>query len=148
MPPRQKPKTLFDIKIERHLKACGGRMTSVRRDVLNKMMTIKKPQTAYQLLSAVNKKRKSPLSAISLYRALNFLIEAGVVLKIESQNTFWLCGSAAPHHNHVVTVCNTCGRVEEIDAHALTALLKQTAKKHGHTLKHPVIELHGTCKNC
>ncbi len=135
-------------KVEHHLRQKNGRMTEVRREIVLKMAELGKPRTAYQILEAVNKKRKTQLSAISLYRTLEFLMEAGVVLKLESRNAFKLCLNAEPEHSHLMMVCDKCGDVREIHDHALAEALCKTAKKHGHTLKHHVIELHGLCRDC
>ena len=123
-------------------------MTDVRREIVLKMAELGEPKTAYQILDAANKKRKAKLSAISLYRTLEFLMEAGVVLKLESRNAFELCLNAEPEHSHLMMVCDKCGHVREIHDQALAESLGKTAKKHGHTLKHHVIELHGTCRDC
>ena len=123
-------------------------MTAVRREVILKMAELGKPKTAYQILEAVNKNRKTKLSAISLYRILEFLIEAGVMLKIESKNTFELCLNNVPEHSHLIMVCDKCGHILEINDYALFRNLAKTAQKYGHTLRHHVIELHSTCKNC
>ncbi len=135
-------------KVESHLHQQGGRMTSVRREIVVKMAELDKPKTAYQILEAINKKRKTKLSAISLYRILEFLMEAGVVLKLESKNAFELCLNDEPEHSHLVMVCDKCGHVLEVDDHTLSKNLTKTAQKHGHTLKHHVIELHGVCQDC
>lgn len=123
-------------------------MTDVRREVVLEMAKLGEPKTAYQILDAANKKRKTKLSAISLYRTLEFLMEAGVVLKLESSNAFELCLNAAPEHSHLMMVCDKCGHVREIHDSALEETLAKTAKKNGHMLTHHAIELHGTCRDC
>ncbi|MDD3371438.1 MAG: Fur family transcriptional regulator [Alphaproteobacteria bacterium] len=135
-------------KIERHLRRKGGRMTNVRRDIVAEMAVQDGPQTAYGILAAVNKRRKAKLSAISVYRTLEFLIDAGVVLKIESKNAYELCLNEKADHSHLLIVCDKCGRVEEIEDSAVSKSLEKAAKKHGHALKHHAIELHGVCADC
>ena len=131
--------------VEHFLARQGGRMTSVRREIVTKMAGLGQPKTAYQILDAVNKKRKTKLSAISIYRTLEFLIAAGVVLKLESKNAFELCLNHKTGHSHLMMICDACGDVREIEAPALSKTLTNTAKKYGHRLKHHVIELHGVC---
>ncbi|MDD4616092.1 MAG: Fur family transcriptional regulator [Alphaproteobacteria bacterium] len=142
--------TTADIlkKVDRYLRKSGGRMTGVRREIVLKMAELGKPKTAYQILEAANKKRSTKLSAISLYRTLEFLIEAGVVLKLESKNAFELCLNGAPEHSHLIMVCDKCGQVREVHDDALAERLVKTAKKNGHMLKHHAIELHGVCSDC
>ena len=123
-------------------------MTSVRREIAAQMALFKEPRTAYQILDAVNKKRKTKLSAISVYRTLDFLIAAGVVLKLESKNAFELCLNDKTEHSHLMMVCDKCGNVQEVEDSAFSKTLAKTAKKHGHKLRHNVIELHGVCGSC
>jgi Fur family zinc uptake transcriptional regulator len=135
-------------KIEHYVSKQGGRMTRVRSEIATAMAKFGEPKTAYQILDAVNRKRKVKLSAISVYRTLEFLMDAGVVLKLESKNAYELCLNEKSGHGHLMTVCDKCGHVQEIDDPALSETLSKTAKKHGHTLKHHVIELHGVCHGC
>ena len=129
-------------------KARGERLTSVRRDVVIAMSKLHEAQTAYQILAELNKKRTPKLSAMSLYRTLDFLIELGMVVKLESQNTYKLCPEHNHNHSHLMMVCDDCGETQEIDDHAAAEKLQALARKHGHTLKHHVIELHGICSHC
>lgn len=135
-------------KVDDYLRRNGGRMTEVRREVILKMAELGEPRTAYQILESANRARKSKLSPISLYRTLDFLIEAGVVLKLESKNAFELCLKAEPAHAHLIMICDTCGLVRELEDDELAHALATAARKHGHTLQHHAIELHGTCKGC
>jgi Fur family transcriptional regulator, zinc uptake regulator len=136
------------IRVESYIAQQGGRMTSVRRDIAATMIGLKKSKTAYQILAAVNEGRKTKLSAISVYRTLGFLIDAGVVLKIESKNTFELCLNKKSEHSHLMMVCDKCGNVQEVEDKAFSKSLAKTAQKHGHKLRHNVIELHGVCEGC
>jgi len=135
-------------KTESYIAKQGGRMTNVRREIIATMAALKEPKTAYQILDAVNKHRKTKLSAISVYRTLDFLIDAGVVLKLESKNAFELCVCKNSGHSHLMMVCDKCGNVQEVEDKALSKSLAKTAQKHGHKLRHNVIELHGVCRGC
>ncbi|MER2520339.1 MAG: transcriptional repressor [Bdellovibrionales bacterium] len=135
-------------KIDDHLRRTGGRMTDVRREIVLKMAELGSPHTAYQILEAANKNRKRKLSPISLYRTLDFLIEAGVALKLESKNVFELCHKDELSHSHLVMVCDHCGLMREIEDHELAKAIAQKARKYRHILKHHAIEIHGLCKTC
>lgn len=126
----------------------GERMTKVRRDVILALAHLDKAYPAYQILSGINKKRTPLLSAMSLYRTLDFLIELGVAVKFDSQNAYKLCADHPHAHSHLMIICDNCGSTEEIDDPATTTKLENLAKKHSHILKHHVIELHGTCSSC
>jgi Fur family zinc uptake transcriptional regulator len=135
-------------KVQKLSKKRGERMTDVRRDVLGALSKMKKPKGAYQILAELNQKRVRKLSAMSLYRTLDFLIDLGVVIKLDSQNAYQLCGEHDGDHSHLLMICDACGDMHEINDSAMSRQLQTLARKHGHTLKHHVIELHGACKSC
>ena len=71
------------------------------------------PQSAYTLLSRL---RDHGINApLQVYRALDKLIEMGLVHRVESLNAFTLCHH--PHDRHqnvtVLAICYTCGQVSE-----------------------------------
>jgi Fur family zinc uptake transcriptional regulator len=129
-------------------KARGERMTSVRRDVIVAMSKLKEPQGAYKILAELNKKRNPKLSAMSLYRTLDFLTELSIVIKLPSQNAFALCAVQNHDHSHLMIICDGCGGTQEVDDNTVSKKLQTLATKHGHTLKHQVMELHGLCARC
>ena len=129
-------------------RARGERMTNVRRDVIAAMAQLKEPQGAYKILAELNKKRSPKLSAMSLYRTLDFLIDLGVVVKLESLNAYKLCADQTHDHSHLMMICDGCGETQEVDDQPTSKKLQTLAQKHGHRLKHHIIELHGLCTRC
>jgi Fur family transcriptional regulator, zinc uptake regulator len=134
--------------VQKLSKARGERMTDVRRDVLQALSRLKEPQGAYRILAEINKKRARKLSAMSLYRTLDFLIDLGVAIKLESQNAYQLCGLGHREHSHLLMVCDGCGEMQEVSDSAASKKLQALARRHGHTLKHHAVELHGLCAHC
>lgn len=134
--------------VQKMSKARGERMTGVRSDVLIALAHLKEAQGAYHILAELNKKRVPKLSAMSLYRTLNFLIELGVVVKLESQNAYKLCADHAHEHGHLMIVCDGCGGTKEVEEEAASEKLQKLVRKYGYTPKHQMVELHGLCTKC
>jgi Fe2+/Zn2+ uptake regulation proteins len=61
--------------------------------VLNIIKQSPQPLTAYAILELCKKKKK--VQAMTIYRALNYLMEQGVIHKSNQHKTFLLC-----NHNH------------------------------------------------
>src|SRR6266850_1439089 len=86
---------------------------------------------------------------ITVYRALEFLRENGLVHRIESRNAFVACV-----HTHAVgdlvvfLICERCGAVGEASSAEVAATLKSAARAAGFTPKSPVIEISGICTHC
>jgi len=126
----------------------GDRMTDTRRDVILALSKLKQPQGAYRILELVNKKRIKKLSAMSLYRNLDYLTDLGFVIKIDSTNSYALCTSAGDCHDHVMIVCDKCGSLDEIHDNKAFASLKKLANARGHALRNHAVEIHGICEKC
>lgn len=129
-------------------KARDERMTSLRTAVLNVFLAHPSPLGAYDLRDKINAKRAKKIEPASIYRCLDFFVSLGVVVKLESQNSFMLCQHIGEKHQHVLMLCNTCGTTSELhDDQAIERLDKQ-AKASGFIPSHHVLEIHGLCRAC
>jgi Fur family zinc uptake transcriptional regulator len=86
---------------------------------------------------------------ITIYRALEFLRENGLIHRIETRNAFIACvhphASGAPV---VFLICERCSAVGEAGSPKLAAAIKSAAGAAGFTPKSPVIEISGICIHC
>jgi Fur family zinc uptake transcriptional regulator len=123
------------------------RLTPIRRQVLEALLTSHKPLGAYEIIERATKgARPAP---ITIYRALNFLRAQGLVHRIESRNAFMACVNNHANEDLVVfLICERCGEVGEAPAAAVADDLKAAARAAGFTPKAPVIEISGLCANC
>jgi Fur family zinc uptake transcriptional regulator len=128
--------------------AHGERLTPIRRQVLEALLTSHKPLGAYELIDALAAAGGRP-APITIYRALDFLRENGLVHRLESRNAFIAC-----IHNHdtgalvVFLICENCGAVGEAPSAAAAETLRSAARSAGFTPKTPVIEIAGVCRHC
>ena len=126
----------------------GQRLTPMRRQVLEALLASHKPLGAYEIMDRAATHRGRP-APITIYRALDFLREQGLVHRIESRNAFIACA-----HNHesgdpvVFLICEKCGAVGEAASAAVAETIKNASRAAGFTPKTPVIEISGTCAHC
>ena len=126
----------------------GQRLTPIRRDVLGALLASHQPLGAYEIMERVAPSGPRP-APITVYRALEFLRENGLVHRIESRNAFVACV-----HSHadgalvVFLICERCGAVGEASSADVTATLTSAARAVGFTPKSPVLELTGVCTHC
>ena len=116
--------------------------------VLKALKKSRKPLSAYELLEKLHPDGvKSPPI---VYRALEGLMQKGVVHKIKELGAFVAC-NCAKNHDHslsVLTVCGACHKVVELHDHAIIDQL-EALRGHGVPLReHAVIELPITCDAC
>ena len=126
----------------------GERLTPMRRRVLETLAASHKPLGAYEIMDQVARGGPRP-APITVYRALDFLRDCGLIHRIESRNAFVACV-----HNHasaepvVFMICERCGTVGEAASMAVAATLSSAARAAGFTPKSPVIEIGGICAHC
>lgn len=106
------------------------------------------PLSAYSILDVLRDQGfRAPLQ---VYRALDKLVEFGLVHKLESLNAFVACSHEECELNEPAAfmICETCEGVSELSDSRLTRYLGKLANNENFTLKHTTVELHGRCKNC
>ncbi len=125
----------------------GARLTQQRRTVLRLLCASDKPLSAYELLDRMRGCIKNPAPP-TVYRALDFLLEHGLVHKLESLHAF--VGCAHPEHTHAgqFLICSDCGDVSELEDSAVAKSLQAAGKAAGFRMTRPVVELIGTCAHC
>ena len=124
------------------------RLTPMRRQVLNALAASHKPIGAYEIMELVALDGTRP-APITVYRALDFLIEQGLVHRIESRNAYLAC--VRRHASGTVVaflICEHCGAVGEAPAGAIIQTVSAAAKSMGFTPKMSVIEITGRCAHC
>jgi Fur family transcriptional regulator, zinc uptake regulator len=137
------------VDAEAHCAKLGLRLTDTRRHVFEALASKQQAMGAYDLIDALANRGHKRLAPISVYRALDFLLEAGLAHKIESRNAFVACPHRHSNDDVVVfMICDQCGRVEEATSNAVSKAMAAVA--HGMQFKPrgQVVEMHGRCAGC
>ncbi|GGY19334.1 transcriptional repressor [Paludibacterium paludis] len=132
---------------ERHCQARGCKLTAVRRQVLELVLRYEGVVKAYQLLADLQKTR-AMAAPPTVYRALDFLVEQGLLHRVEALNGFIVCRHFECRHDGLILVCEACGRVEEIDAAACLDALRAASAACGFAVNPQNLVLTGKCKVC
>lgn len=123
------------------------RLTPIRKQVLEIVWSQHEPIGAYDILGKLDVASKKP-SPPTVYRALEFLMDAGLVHRIDSLNAFKGCDSPEQAHRPRFLVCRTCHHVEEIDDRRIESAIGARAKLAGFELTQASLEILGLCSNC
>lgn len=123
------------------------RLTPQRSKVLELVCAADGPIGAYDILDRLRQTIENPAPP-TVYRALDFLLEQGLIHKLESLHAF--VGCSHPDHPHAsqFLICSDCGDVREIENSGIADGLRQAQKNSGFKAKRPVVELLGTCAQC
>jgi len=119
-----------------------------QRIVLDIVEKAKGPLKAYSILFNVQKKGINAPQQI--YRALDKLIEAGKIHKIESKNAFVACKNSNCEVSKATafSICESCEIVDEISDTKLSKYLSKFNNKKGMKFKRFNLEFFGLCKKC
>jgi len=114
--------------------------------VLNIIKKSKKNLTAYEILEKFEKIKK--VKPMTVYRALNSLIEDGLIHKSNQNKTFVLCKhNHGSKHNPALAICKKCGDTEELKSSLFESLFKKNnVKKYDFNTFN--MEVLTTCKGC
>ncbi len=142
----------LDPRLDRAAEACareGARLTAIRRQVLALVLGSREPLGAYALLDLL-KAQKANATPATVYRALDFLQDHGLIHKVERLNAFIGCADAGEPHHHAVQflICRTCGAVAEMEDAGIAAAVACAAKTTGFRPVHATVEVEGTCSRC
>lgn len=125
----------------------GIPFTAMRQRVLALLAASGKPMAAYEIAEKLSDARR--VQAVQVYRALEFLQEAGCVHRLASQSAYFACDHLHGSGEAVVfMVCSQCGAVQEAASNLVARGLRGVAKTTGFKPLHPIIELEGECADC
>jgi Fur family transcriptional regulator, zinc uptake regulator len=128
----------------------GARLTGLRRQVLGLVLDSARPAGAYELLDRLRPLHKGAAPQ-TVYRALDFLLEQGLIHKVERLAAFVPCvHGIEEEHRHAVQflICRRCGHVQELSDPAIGGAMAQAARESGFTVLGTTVEADGICAAC
>ncbi len=125
----------------------GLRLTPLRRRVFELVWQSHQPVTAYALLEQLVRDGHRA-QAPTVYRSLEFLLECGLVHRVESLNAFVGCNQPSSGHDVGIFICRVCGDVAELAETAISRSIERGADRIGFTVESRVVEVSGTCRAC
>ena len=134
-------------KAEHLCLARGVQLTPIRHQVLELIWDNHKAVKAYDLLERI-KPLQNAAKPATIYRALDFLIEQGLIHRIESLNAFIGCKCSDSPHELLLLICKECHEVEERPAPLVMQALTKEFAEAGFTQHSKAIEAHGICCRC
>ncbi|CAI9121049.1 transcriptional repressor [Brytella acorum] len=139
---------------ERYCALQGSRLTDTRRQVLGMILSSPRPIGAYDLLDLLRSHHRNAAPP-TVYRALEFLSDHGLIHKIERLSAFVGCshrlrchhGKACGHRAQFL-ICRTCGIVKELENDETESAVNLAARNVGFHVEHTTIEVEGICAQC
>ena len=126
----------------------GLRLTDLRLRVMTEIAASHHAIGAYEIIERLAEKGIR-LAPVSVYRAIEALIEAGVVHRLESRNAYFACHAAhASQRPHVVMSCGACHAIAEVAADPVFAAIDAATNRAGFTAHARIVEVAGRCAHC
>jgi Fur family zinc uptake transcriptional regulator len=125
----------------------GVQLTPIRKRTLELIWSNHKASKAYDLLDQLKPELDSA-KPTTVYRALDFLLEQGLIHRVESLNAFVGCHCSATHHEQILLICSKCHEVEELPVDQSLSSLDLRLKELDFLAQHKTLEIHGLCQEC
>lgn len=127
----------------------GLRLTPLRRRVFEEIAASHTAIGAYDVLDRLARKSDTRLAPISVYRAIDALLEAGVVHRLESRNAFFACHARhKPGSRTIVLACDDCDSVLESPGEPIFAAIDAAASSAEFVPSQIMVEVRGKCSHC
>ncbi len=125
----------------------GTRLTELRRRVLEIIWNSSTSLGAYAILDVLREDGRQGAPP-TVYRALDFLLEQGLIHRLASLNVFTGCRQPDSRHSGQFLICRDCGQVDELSNPAVEELLRAEANAREFEVLAQMVEVLGRCPDC
>ena len=126
----------------------GLRLTALRKRVLELVWQSHKPLGAYDILAVLSEADGRRAAPPTVYRALDFLLEHGLVHRIASLNAFVGCNQPEHAHQGQFLICRQCHAAIELEQTSISQAIVGAAAAVGFSVDSQTVEVVGLCAGC
>lgn len=126
------------------------RFTKLRQQVFEEIAATHASIGAYEILARLGDKG-TRVAPISIYRAIDALLDAGVIHRLESKNAFFACrrtDHTSKGKRPIFLSCEKCGAVGEVDGQHIFDLIGEAAQGAKFAPRVKFVEVSGLCPRC
>ena len=125
------------------------RFTQLRQDVFAEIAATHASIGAYDILARLAEKG-TRLAPISVYRAIDALLEAGVIHRLESKNAFFACRRIEHRTGRrpIFLACENCNGVQEVDSDGIFETIDRLSAAASFQPRVKFVEVSGLCEAC
>ena len=125
------------------------RFTAIREQVLTCIWLSHQPVGAYDILQWLQQQDKNiKLAPPTVYRALDFLQQNGLIHRIATLNAYMGCCSPGHAHQSQFLICRDCKTTVELADANISQPIHKAAAKAGFAVDVEHVEILGLCPNC
>ncbi len=134
---------------EKRCRENGVRLTKQRRRVLEILAQSHQAIGAYDILAKFQPDSNGRTAPVTIYRALDFLMENNLAHRLNSLNAFVACSGSHEGLDDVqFLVCKSCQGVAELSTGSVQKAIQKEARLADFTVTTPMVEINGVCGPC
>lgn len=137
----------FWSKLDEYLVLKKLKQTNQRKSIVSCFLESAKHVDVEELHSFI-RERGHNIGLATVYRTLNLLKEADLVVQhafSDGRSVFELKDPES-HHDHII--CKNCGKIDEFENLQIESLQEEVANDHGFKLLSHRLDLFGLCQSC
>jgi Fur family transcriptional regulator, zinc uptake regulator len=124
-------------------------LTPGRRRILEILAREGRPLGAYEMIDKVGEATGKRPAPISIYRALDFLLENSLIHRLASRNAYLACLHGHKAQEPIIfLICEACGSVVETTSPAIRGALSELVTEAEFSPRAQVMEVAGRCRSC
>ena len=128
------------------LQASGYRLTSPLKVIVELLASASHALGPVEIFD-LGRLEYPKMGLVTVYRALDKLVELGLVQRVHQADGCHAYLRAANGHEHIL-LCTRCGQVVYFAGDDLTNLIERVARQSGFNIQEHWLQLHGLCANC
>ncbi|OUS09935.1 Fur family transcriptional regulator [Gammaproteobacteria bacterium 53_120_T64] len=125
-----------------------ARLTPIRESVLHLLWQSHRPLGAYKIIEQLSAESGKRILPPTVYRALDFLLELGLIHRLATLNAYIGCPFPDSVHSDYFLLCRECGSVAECSAESVNNAIVSTAERAGFLVESQTVEILGVCTPC
>jgi Fur family ferric uptake transcriptional regulator len=132
--------------VERHRPS--GSRRSGKRDVIVAVFLEQEGHIAADALVDVVRTRDSRISRATIYRTLQWMVDAGIARRVDFGDGRLRFEHAYRHPRHFHLICRRCHQSFEFLSADIEVLVEEVAKARAFAVDESVLQIYGTCQAC
>jgi Fur family ferric uptake transcriptional regulator len=129
------------------LRPAGGKRSSKRDLILNVFLAQEGHLSADDLVELIHREDHR-ISRATVYRTLQWMIEAGIARKIDIGEGRFRFEHSYRHPRHFHLICKVCNRSSEFLSSDIDVLIEEIATARSFSAHQSVLQIYGTCEQC
>ena len=124
-----------------------GKRSGRREQILNVFLRQEGHLGADELVELVRREDQG-ISRATVYRALQWMVEAGIARKVDLGEGRFRFEHSYRHPRHFHLICKSCNRSSEFLSPDIEALVEEVASARSFSARQSVLQIYGTCAEC